>query len=83
MRETTAEEDKTFSSCPLSKEDIESIEVDLYKQVCIHKEIGTVYQCFIQDVFSWGRKLDFMYFSRCIVCFGFVVGQWFSKCDRI
>ena len=49
MRETTAEEDKTFSSCPLSKEDIENLQVDLYKQVCIHKEISTVYQGFIQD----------------------------------
>ena len=39
MRETTAEEDKTFSSCPLSKEDIEDLHVELYKQVYIHKQI--------------------------------------------
>ena len=49
MRETTAEEDKMSSSCPLSKEDIENLQVDLYKQVCIHKEISTVYQSFVQD----------------------------------
>ena len=42
MRETTAEEDKTLSHCLLSKDDTENLQVGLYKQVCIHKEISTV-----------------------------------------
>ena len=42
MREITAEEDKMLFSCPLSKHDIENLQVDLYRQVCIHKEISTV-----------------------------------------
>ena len=42
MRETTAEEDKTFSRCPLSKDDIGNLQVGLYKQVCIRKEISII-----------------------------------------
>ena len=42
MRETTAEEDKMLSSCPLLKEDVENLQVGLYRQVRIHKELSTM-----------------------------------------
>ena len=70
MRETTAEEDKMFSRCPLSKEDIENLQVDLYKQVCIYTQ-GDKYcvSRFYTGFFTRRGKLDIMYFSTCIVCF--------------
>ena len=42
MRETTAEEDKMLSSSPLLKEDVENLQVGLYRQVRIHKELSTM-----------------------------------------
>ena len=40
MRETTAEEDKMLSSCPLLKEDIDKFQGEVYEKVYIymHKE---------------------------------------------
>ena len=42
MRESTAEEDKMLSNCPLLQGDVEKLQVELYKQVytvCLRRKL--------------------------------------------